>query len=155
MPVSQSIVDSLAAPPLAALQPVLDTNGPYSTGDYTLASFTTNGAFLLPAGTYDVGGTYGVIAIVRGAIPAKAGVRFGWTSFPDFFPWGAQYDRRICQLVLQHFLPITGSYITTAVNDVNTLAWTMLWPVLIGSGARLGLHVEPGWSVDLQYLCVL
>lgn len=155
MPTSTSIIDALAAPPFATLNPVLDEGGPYPTGDYTLTSFFTSGAFLLPAGFHDVGGTYGVIVNVNGAIPPAAGVTFGWVDSFTAIPFGDIYHRRVCQLVLQHFLLISGSWVTTFMTDINSFPDTNFWPVLVGSGGRLGLHVEPGWSVDLQYLCVL
>lgn len=154
MPVVQGVVDSLVSPEFATLQYVLDEAGPFPTGDYTRDHFTTSGAFLLPAGDYDIGGTYGAIVAVAGAIPPSAGLRFGWQDALTF-PWGDVYDPRICQIVLQHFLPIPARYVTTLMQDCASLDTLITWPVLIGSGARVGLHVEPGWSVDLYFMCVL
>jgi len=154
MPVTTSVVEALTAPPFASLILVLDQSGPYSTGDYTLDTFNTSGAFLLPAGTYGIGGTYGAIVAARGLFPPGAGVSFGWQD-EQTFPFGDVYARRIAQLVLQHFLPIAGKWVTTQLQDIKTLEETVFWPVLVLSGARVGLHVEPGWSVDLYYFCVL
>lgn len=154
MPSVTDIIDSITSPPFAALQQVLDTNGPYGAGDHTLTQFNTNGAFLLPAGTYDVGGTYGVIVRVSGAIPPKEGFKIGWSDPLSIYVEN-QYTFPICQVVQQHQLPITSAYVTTTLEWVYRLEQWIPWNVLLGSGARVGLHVEPNWSVDLFYLCVL
>jgi hypothetical protein len=154
MPAPTGVVDALTTPPFALLNPVQDTNGPYAAGNHTLTNFHTDGSFLLPAGTYDLGGTYGVIVNFNGVIPPQLGYSIGWDG-PLFAAEGWRYDRRFCQLVLQHFLPIPGAWLTVSIDEVHFLSEMFSWPVLIGSGSRLGLHVEPGSSVNLQYLCLL
>lgn len=155
MPTSVSIIDTVTTPPLAALQQVLDTNGPYAAGDHTLSQFHTNGAFLLPAGNYDIGGTYGVL-VTASTIPARAGRTLGWND-PVNFPniTGDQYEDRYAQLNLLHQLPITGAWIISQTYDASYLYQLFLWPVYLGSGGKLGLHVTPGWEVDLYFMCVL
>lgn len=154
MPTVTDIIDTITAPPFASLQQVLDTNGPYGPGDHTLTQFHTDGAFLLPAGTYDVGGTYGVIVRVNGAIPPGAGFDVGWSDALSIYVEN-EYEQRIVQVVQQHLLPITSAYVTTTLEDVYRLEQWIPWAVLLGSGARVGLHVTPNWHVDLFYMCVL
>jgi len=154
MPSAVDIIDTVTSPPFSTLQHVRDTGGPYGAGNHTLSSFTTDGAFLLPAGTYDVGGTYGVIVRVDGTIPVKEGFKIGWSdplSVYDESVW----QHPICQVIQQHFLPLTSTYVTTTLEWCNRLETYIQWQVLLGSGARVGLHVEPNWSVDLFYMCVL
>lgn len=147
------IIDTITTPPLASLQQVLDTNGPF-TGDHTFTQFHTDGAFLLPAGNYDVSGTYGVI--VQASTFSPAGGRIlGWNdaSFPTIS--GDEYIDRIAQVVLLHQLPITGAFVITQTFDVHLASQTMLWPVYLGSGSKVGLHVFPNYAVEMFYLCVL
>jgi len=154
MPTITSLIDEAISPPFATLNPVLDSNGPYATGNYNIDSFTTTGAFLLPAGTYDIGGTYGVLVRVATVAPA-VGVRTGWADATGVASGGDEWQRRICQLVLLHWLPIPSLWIPTMVQDLNMFDTLVAWPVLLGSGSRLGLHVDPGWSVELFFMCVL
>jgi len=154
MPALTSIIDAVATPPLAAMQQVLDTNGPYTAGTHTLTQFVTNGAFLLPAGTYNVSGTYGVIVSQVGAIPAGLGYRIGWTD-----PTGnyneSNYQQRMAQMVVQHQLPITGAWVTTDSVDCYTVSRLILWQGLVNAPGRVGIYVAPFLSFDLYYLCVL
>lgn len=156
MPTVTDIIDTLASPPLASLQQVLDTGGPYGPGNYKLSTFTTSGAFLLPAGTYSVSGTYGVIIQVNGTIPPAAGFRKGWVDPGGvIFASGEAYEDLIAQTNLLHFLPISGAGIITESHDLHHLQEVYLWPALLGSAANIGLYVAPNWHVDLFYLCVL
>lgn len=154
MPTTTDIIDTVATPPLAALQQVLDTNGPYAAGDYTLSQFHTNGAFLLPAGNYDVGGTYGVI-VQASTFPLAAGRILGWNdvTFPTIS--GDTYIDRIAQVCLLHQLPITGAYVISETFDVHLASQFFLWPAYIGAGTKIGLHVFPNYAVELFYMCVL
>jgi len=154
VPSVTDIIDTIASPPFASLQQVLDTNGPYGAGNHTLTQFATGGAFLLPAGTYDVGGTYGVIARVNGTIPPREGFKIGWSD-PASINDESRYLNPIAQIIQQHLLPITGAYVTTTSEWMYNLQLWVPWQVLLGSGARVGLHIEPNWSLDLFYLCVL
>ncbi len=149
-----SIIDTIATPPLASLQQVLDTGGPYAAGDHTLATFATGGAFLLPAGTYGVGGTYGVI-VQASTIPSVAGLTFGWNdaAYPTIS--GDVYEDRIAQLCLLYTLPISGATVIGQTFDVSLASQLMLWPAYIGGGTKIGLHVAPGFAVELFYMCVL
>lgn len=150
-----SIIDTVLTPPLASLQQVLDTGGPYSAGDHPLENFSTGGAFLLPAGTYGVSGTYGVVVNTT-TFPPAAGQLIGFNGII-----GGQdkdeneYRDRIAQLVLYHQLPITGLFAPFQRFDVFHGVETFMWPVYLGSPAWLGLHVFPNFAVDLYYLCVL
>lgn len=154
MPTITDVIDAIATPPLASLQQVLDTTGPYSAGSHTLTQFTTNGAFLLPAGTYGVSGTYGVLVNVNGSIPTAAGRQLGWVDGAIFASGEVYYDR-IAQVVLLHQLPITSAWVITEQHDCFGLSQLFLWPALLGSPAQLGLYVAPNWHVDLYYMCVL
>lgn len=153
MPVPTGIIDTITTPPLSVLQQVLDTNGPYGAGNHTLTSFHTDGAFLLPAGTYDIGGTYGVLARVSGSIPAEFGFVIGWNdsaSQDESF-----YYERFAQIVVQRQLPITGAWVSTSILSLHTIQLLELWPLFIGGGSRVGLYVAPGCAVDLFYMCLL
>lgn len=154
MPSTVGIIDTLTTPPLASLQQVLDTNGPYTGGDHTLLQFHTNGAFLLPAGNYDIGGTYGVI-VQASTFPAVAGRTLGWNdaTYPTIS--GDNYHDRIAQVCMLHQLPITGAWVITETFDIHLPSQLCLWPVYIGAAGRLGLHVFPNWAVELFYMCVL
>lgn len=154
MPSTSGIIDTVTTPPLAALQQVLDTSGPYGAGDHTLTNFTTGGAFLLPAGTYGVGGTYGCI-VQASTFPAQAGRFLGWNdaAFPTIS--GDSYNDRIAQLCLLHQLPISGAYVISEAFDIHLPSQLLLWPVYIGAGTKIGLHVFPNFAVELFYMCVL
>jgi len=156
MPVTTGIIDALATPPIAALQQVLDTNGPYGAGSHTISTFHTNGAFLLPAGNYPISGTYGVLLVVNGAIPAGISRFPGWvgpggTTTED----ASHYATRICQLIVQHQLPITGAQVTTDERDMFELSMLALWQGLVDAPNRVGLFVAPNFSVDAYFMCVL
>lgn len=156
MPVVTDIIDTVTSPPLATLQQVRDTNGPYAPGHYKFDHFHTDGAFLLPAGDYSISGTYGAIVQVAGAIPPDVGILNGWVDPAGvIFASGERYLSLIGQLVLLHFLPITGAGIITESHDIQHLQETFLWPALLGSAANIGLYVAPNWHLDVFYLCVL
>ena len=149
-----AIIDAVASPPLAALQQVLDTTGPYGPGSHTLTNFTTNGAFLLPAGTYSISGTYGCLVEINGTVPPAAGFKKGWVDGAIFASGEMFYDS-ICQFNLLHILPVTGATIITEMHDCHFNSQVFLWPALLGSAAKVGLYVYPNWHVDLYYLCSL
>jgi hypothetical protein len=154
MPVPTGVVDALSTPPFVSLNQVLDTSGPYTAGDHTLTQFTTSGAFLLPAGTYGVSGTYGVI-VQPTTIPPQWGFDIGWNDVSFPIASGDEYEPRLAQLCVIHTLPISGARIITQREDIHLVQQLILWPLLIGSAAAIGLHVEPGIVVDLFYMCVL
>lgn len=154
MPQFTGVIDAIAFPPLGTLQPVLDTGGPYYAGSNERDTFTTNGAFLLPAGTYQVHGTYGVVVVINGSIPITWGYEIGFGSGGAIGDEGWRYDNRICQLVPMHQL-FTGVFAPMDYIDVHYLPYMTLWPFRLIGGDRLGLYVSPGIAVDLYYLCVL
>lgn len=154
MTATTGLIDALAFPPLGSLNPVLDDGGPYATGDYSLSTFTTGGAFLLPAGTYQVHGTYGVITVPSGAIPAAWGYEIGFDSGGALGNEGWRFFNRFCQLVPMHQL-FSGFLLPLDRHDCNFAVDYLLWPFRLIGGDVLGLHVEPGVAVDLYYLCVL
>jgi hypothetical protein len=154
MPSITDIISTVATPPLASLQQVLDTNGPFVAGDHTISQFHTDGAFLLPAGNYDVSGTYGCI-VQASSFPASAGRVLGWNdvTFPTIS--GDEYLDRIAQVCLLHQLPITGAFVITNTYDIHFPSQLQLWPPLIGSGSKVGLHVFPNFAVEIFWMCVL
>jgi hypothetical protein len=154
MPTTVNVIDLLSGPELAALQQVLDTGGPYGPGDYTLSDFTTNGAFLLPAGTYSVSGTYGLIVQATGVFPPQAGFKIGWNDV-TIVASGDRYEDRIAQIVFLRTLPITGAKVIQQIADVTLLSQAFFLDLLVGPALTIGLHVEPNWHVDLYYFCVL
>jgi hypothetical protein len=153
MPVLSGIIDTISFPPLGTLNPVLDTGGPYGFGDHVLTTFVTGGAFALPAGTYQVHGTYGVI-VVATTIPVTWGQSIGFDSGAALGNEGNRYWNRFCQLVPQHEL-FSGFWASLEYIDVHYVPQLELWPFRLIGGDRLGLHVEPDTAVDLYYLCVL
>jgi hypothetical protein len=154
MPNTTGLIDALAFPPLGTLLPVLDTGGPYAAGDHSLTTFTTAGAGLLPAGTYQVHGTYGVIVVPNGAIPVTWGHSTGFDGGGALGNEGDVYENSFCQLVPEHQV-LSGFYLPLDRVQINTVPGYMLWPFRLIGGDLLGLHVYPGVSVDLFYLCVL
>lgn len=154
MPDLTGIIDSLSTPPLGLLQPVLDVGGPYATGDYTLSTFQSLGAPLLTNGTHNVHDTFGVITRPNGAIPLAWGYSIGYDSHGANGFEGYVYYNRFCQLVPQHEL-LSGFFLPLQVYDVHRITDYMLWPMRLLGSDRLGLHVSPGVSMDLFYLCLL
>lgn len=154
MPPLTTLIELAVFPPLGLLQPVLDTSGPYATGDHTLVTWTTSGFGIRPAGTYSVWSTYGVVVVPNGAIPSTWGYSIGWDSGGALGNEGNRYYERFAQLVPQHEL-ITGFWISLDHYDVHYVPDFILWPFRIGGGDRLGLHVEPAISVDLYFLALV
>jgi hypothetical protein len=154
MPQSVGIIDTVTTPPLAALQQVLDTNGPFSAGDHTFDHFHTNGAFLLPSGDYGISGVYGCI-VQASTFPVTAGRVLGWNDASYAVVSGDEYRDRIAQVVLLHQLPISGAWVITETADIHLPSQLVMWPVYVGTPARLGLHVFPNFAVDMFYMCVL
>jgi len=152
MPQTVSIIDTVLNLPLDALQQVLDTSGPYAAGDHTLTQFTTTGGFVLPAGTYQVHGTYGVIWQANGTFPPEVGVSIGYSD-PLAYPVGDIYEPRLIQVVPQVQLPTTGLWVATDITDGRTLRGLVTWPLHVAN-QRLGIHITPGWAFDLFYLCI-
>ena len=152
MPTPGSVIDQFLHPPLGLLNPVLDENGPYGPGSSTRSNFTTSGSFLLPAGTYDVSGTYGVIAVVNGAIPAVAGFAAGWDDVGYPLTSAIRYDDRFCQINVIHTL-LSGVAVITQQFELFHLSDFITWDVALP--AVIGIWVNPFMAIDLYYLCVL
>jgi hypothetical protein len=152
--VLQSIIETVTQPPFATLHSALDLNGPFGAGDHTFTSFSASAMTGWPAASHSVYDTLGVLAVVNGTIPIHLGYTMGWID-----PTGTDdetiYQRRFCQLVLQRRLILTGLWLTVDRQDMYTTRLFMPWPTRMASQGRLGLHVEPGISIDLHYLVVL
>jgi len=155
MPSITDIIDTIATPPLAAMQQVRDTNGPFGPGDHSISQFHTDGAFLLPAGNYDVSGTYGCLVIPT-VFPPQAGFTVGFNGIIGGQDQSENnFHDRIAQLILYHQLPITGAWIPMERFESFYSRNLFLWPAYLGSGGQCGLHVFPNFSVDLFWMCVL
>lgn len=154
MSVGTGIIDSLGTPPLGSLNAVLDDTGPFTAGSWSFNTFHTSGAFLLPAGTYQVHGTYGVIVVPNGAIPITWGYTIGFDSGGALGPEGTRYENRLCQVVPMHQI-LSGALVPIDIVDVFTVPQIITWPFRLIGGDQLGLFVAPGIAVDLYYLCVL
>jgi len=154
VPTLSGIIDSLVIPPIGTLIPCLDSGGPYYAGSWSFNTFTTPGAGAMPAGTYSVHWTYGVIAIVNGTIPAGWGWVDGFDSGSALGSEGYYYHNRFCQIVPMHEL-LSGLLCPMEVIDVHRPFQINTWPLRLIGGDQLGLHVSPGISIDLYYLCVL
>lgn len=155
MPTVTGIIDGLATPPLVSLQQVLDTNGPFSGGDHVLDNFHTDGAFLLPAGDYAVLTTFGVLVRTT-TIPARSGFTIGFNAVVGGQDVSADtFEDRIAQVCLLKSFPITSAILPVETVDVHMATQLILWPGLIAAPNHVGLHVFPGFSVDLYWMCVL
>lgn len=152
MPTPGGVIDQFLHPPLGLLNPVLDEAGPYGPGSSTRSTFVTSGAFLLPAGTYQVSGTYGVIAVPNGAIPTVFGIDLGWNDAGYPLASGDHYRERFGQINVIHQL-LSGVTVITQQFDLDTLENFALWDVALP--AAIGIWVNPSMNMDLYYLCVL
>jgi hypothetical protein len=154
MPAPTSIVDVIASPSIGLLNPVLDTSGPFGAGSHVFTTFTTGGAMLLPAGTYQVHGTYGVIVVPNGAIPVTWGHTTQFDGGGPLDPVGDRYDNALCQVVPEHQI-LSGFYLPIDRVEVHYVPEVIFWPFRLVGGDQLGLWVSPDITVDLFYLCVL
>lgn len=156
MPAVTDVIQALTTPPLASLQQVLDLNGPFSGGDHVINSFLTDGAFLLPAGTYGVSGTYGVVVRAT-TIPAAAGRTIGFNGVVAGQDVSLDlWHDRIAQIGILKSFPITGALYPTQVLDASYATQLFLWAAFSGSAPdHVGLHVFTNWAVDLYWMCVL
>jgi len=152
MPTPAGVIDQFLHPPLGLLNPVLDEAGPYGPGTSTRNTFTTSGAFLLPAGTYNVSGTYGVIATVNGPIPVTAGFDDGWDDAGYSVITGTRYYDRFAQINVIHQL-LSGAPVITQQFDLDTITKFVLFDVALP--AAIGIWCNPFMSIDLFYLCIL
>lgn len=152
MPTPSGVIDQFLHPPLGLLNPVLDDSGPYGPGTSTRSTFSTAGAFLLPAGTYNVSGTYGIIAVVNGAIPATFGFESGWDDVAYPLTSGIRYAERFAQINVIHTL-LSGVAVITQTVDVHQLSQMLIFDVALP--AVIGIWVNPAMAIDLYYLCIL
>lgn len=144
MPVTSGIIDTALHPPLGLLTNLLDGNGPYA-GDNLLTTWLDG------ATTRNVSDTFGVLAIVNGAIPPKLGFELG-AAMGGATPFtGDEYEERLVQVVVQHQLTLgLGGWVTTQVVDSHFLAILILWQEALPG--RIGVRTLPGISMDLQFL---
>jgi hypothetical protein len=152
MPGVTGVIDQFLHPPLGLLNPVLDDAGPYGPGTSTRTTFHTSGAFLLPSGTYDVSGTYGLVIVVNGSIPPTAGFEFGWDGAGGALYSGNKYYDRFGQIVVIHTL-LSGAGVITQEQSIDHLQTLMLWETALP--AEIGIWVNPSMALDLFYLCLL
>jgi hypothetical protein len=153
--VPTGVAQFVVTPPISLLTPVLDENGPYATGDHTITDFLTTVAHgLLPAGTWPIGGTYGVLVQPNGTIPITWGARIGWDSGGATGNEGWIYFNRFAQVVVQH-QALSGAFLTIQVEDCRALQTYIPTIFIPLGGDRIGLHVEPDVAVDLFFMCLL
>lgn len=153
--VPTGVANVLVTPPISLLTPVLDENGPYTFGSHTITDFLTTTAHgLLPAGTWPIGGTYGVVVQVNGAIPVTLGYSLGYDSGGAVGFEGYRYFERFAQVVVMH-QSLSGAFITIQDQDVTHVQeWIPTVFIPLG-GDRIGLFVEPAVAVDLYFMCLL
>ena len=151
-PVPSGVIDQFLHPPLGLLNPVLDDAGPYGPGTSTRNTFHTSGAFLLPAGTYNVSGTYGLVVVLNGAIPTTAGWEHGWDGAGGAIYSGNRYYDRFGQIVVIHTL-LSGAGVITQEVSIDHLQQLILWETALPS--EIGIWVNPSVALDLFYLCIL
>jgi len=149
------VADVLIRPTISVQNAILDENGPYTAGSHTITDFLTTTAHgLLPAGTWPIGGTYGVVVSVNGAIPITWGYSQGYDSGGPVGFEGWRYYNRFAQVVSMH-QDLGGAFITIQVEDVHYIQqWIPLIWIPLG-GDRLGLHVSPDIAIDLYFMCLL
>jgi hypothetical protein len=153
--VPTTIGSTIIQPAVSLLRPVLDENGPFGFGSHTITDFLTTTAHgLLPAGTWPVGGTYGVIVQPSGSIPVAWGYELGYDSGGSIGAEGWVYENRFAQLIVMH-QAIGGSYVTMSVTDCHSLQTYIPMDLVIGGGDRIGLYPSAGVSVDLYFMCLL
>lgn len=153
-PLVSAIAQLLVHPPLGAMVPALDSGGPYFEGDYTKDHWSTAGGTLVPAGTYAVNATFGVIVNLRTAPPPTWGFNLGWSSHPVLDYSGYTFHNRIAQVILQRQL-LTGLLVNVAEMNVHQYMQMAVWDLDVVGTLRFGLHVEPGLQVDLYWLVLL
>jgi hypothetical protein len=152
--VPTGVGQTIFTPPLALLDVVLDEHGPYGEGSHTITDFLTTSAHgLLPAGTWPIGGTYGVV-IVATTIPPTWGYALGYDSGGPIGAEGTRYHNRFAQVCIQHQV-LGGAFVTVQLEDchfVQTFIRTEWIPL---GGDRFGLHVSPDIAVDVYFMCLL
>ena len=145
--VPTGVIDTILHPPVGTLTNKLDTNGPYTAGSHTISTWNDSGT------ARNVSNTFGMIAVVNGAIPTHWGRELGWDDPITAFG-GTYYQGRVLQVVVQHQLLLgLGGYVDTQIEDVFQAAKIMTWNEALPG--RIGLYVAPGWSFDLQFLMAL
>lgn len=107
---------------------------------------------MLPAGTYGVAGTYGIVWALNGAIPPTLGTLDGWVDPIGSIADGVRYDQRLAQLVIQHQL-LGGAFLNTQIVDIHYLTGGFTFDNALPS--RIGIWVAPPLLLDLFYLCIL
>ena len=155
MPVSTSVGSVIIGPPIALLRPVLDENGPFTAGSHTITDFLTTVAHgVLPAGTWPIGGTYGVLVQPNGVIPTAWGSTVGYDSGGAIGDEGVVFENRFAQVVVMH-QAIGGAFVTVLQQDCRLLQTYIPTPFVPLGGDRIGLHVSAGVAVDLFFMCLL
>lgn len=154
MPVPTGVVSTLFAPPIGLQSPILDEDGPFTAGDHTITTFLTTTAHgLLPAGTWPIGGTYGVV-VLASTIPLPFGYSIGYDSGGPIGGEGYFYFERFAQVVVMH-QALGGSYVTVQTQDCNLLQQYIPLSFTPGGGDRIGLHVTTACAVELFFMCLL
>jgi hypothetical protein len=137
------IIDFATSPPIGILVPLLDGNGPYTSGIHTLTSWDDSGT------TRSVSDTYGVQINFNGSIPPKLGLVPGYDDGGLIV--ADTFDLRLVQLVVMHQF-LTGPWTITQIEGIHTLPLTLRWQEALPG--KIGLYVLPGIAVDLFFLRV-
>ncbi len=142
--VNIGIVDTITHLPLGVLKPHADELGPYGPGNHVLDTFFFSGGGFTP-----VNAAFGVVVQISGGIAPKLGRQFGFSDGIDVNL--DVFELRICQLAALHQM-LGGQWIASQVESVRYAPQLFRW--VEASPGRIGLYVEPSWSVDLYYLMV-
>jgi hypothetical protein len=138
------VIDVLDRLPIGILTPRLDGNGPRGAGNWQVDTWDDAGT------TRNVSDTFGCIVEINGAIAVELG------RTPGFSDGGTvdleTYEDRICQFSVMHQM-LGGAWIATQVADLYIAPTLFRWVEALPG--RVGLYVDPTWSIDLYFLRAL
>lgn len=138
------IIQSFTQLPLGLLDASLDSAGPYGPGSHSLTTWSQGGT------VRNVNDTFGVIVQINGAIAPKLGL------VPGFDDGGTVqldlFQMRICQIA-QLFQLRSGIWVPADSRNIFYAPQLIRW--VEDQPGKIGLYVQPTWSVDLYYLITI
>lgn len=138
------IIDTISTLPLGLLTPRIDTNGPYTAGNWIISTWNDSGT------TRNVSDSFGVILDINGAIAPALGREQGFSDGGSVDL--TKFELRITQFAALHQM-LGGAWIASQVADVFIMPALYRWAEALPG--RVGLYVTPTWNVDLYFLRAL